>query len=116
MKDRKEFDLSVYGGRWRVVVWSYIENRKQVHGGMAVLLQTFDRSKSWIFDDMGEAFAFCFDHGFVPVDESGGWEDSGDLNAGMGEAEPVPLIAWRRYWKKDAPDDAPEFYCPDWND
>lgn len=114
MKKRKEFGLSVYAGPWRVVVWSWIENEKLRQGGQAVLLQTLDRSSSWIFKDMGKAFRFCFDNGFVPVDELGEWLDSGDLNAGMGEAEPVPLIAWRRYWKKGASAEAPEFHCPDW--
>lgn len=113
MKNREEFDLSVFGGGWRVVVWSWVENQN----GNVVLLQSIDRSESWLFIDMAKAFAFCFDNGLVPVDEFGSWEDSGDLNAGLGESEPVPLIAWRRYWKKEVKDVSealPEFHCPDW--
>lgn len=110
MTIRKEFDLSVFAGSWKVVVWSWIENKQTD----TVLLQTIDRSESWLFKDMGKAFAFCFENGLVPVEESGEWIDSGDLNSGLGEAEPVPLIAWRRYWKKDVSAESPEFHCPDW--
>ena len=103
MNKCKEHKLTVYGtsdgGGWRVVIWLWL----QVKEKYGILLQTIDRSESWYFDDMCEAFQFCFNNGLVPVDEFGTWTDSGDLNAGFGEAEPVPLIAWRRYWVKDAP-------------
>lgn len=118
MKNRKEVVISAFipdSGGWSVVVWSFIENERVFNAAEKVLLQTLDGSRSWIFSDMNKAYVFCFDNSLVPVDRDGSFE-VGDLNSGFGEAEAVPVFAWRRYWKKEElwSGEEAEYYSPDW--